>query len=1675
MVEAGRQSRDVGPFLAATRMDAGKPQQALPPVLPEVLINVDIDRGGRAIVRPGSHFVSRIGEGAVLGMYDHSFETGAQDRKLCAIVADHHLQVNTGAPADDGTGQGSVGFCPDVTRHGQYLSPINAKATDRFHFQSFLDRLYFAGSSVDQALYEHNYATGTTRVIPGVKAKSVAAVGNRLYVAGDPSDPNTVFPSDPDDPEAFQAQLGFRLGTGTDGILALREHEGMLVAFGERSCSWAVPGAIELGDLQAETFTREHGIVGPLAVATGGDGFLYWISREDGIVRWRRGMPSPDAEFSEEVRKVVQTVARGLAPGVYEGAVVAWDPARQAVRFEIPGVNLLLSYFPYAEQAWTIGASTDNPDEVALLREYDSYSLEVGEDRYTALSARRNPATEAPQLYGGDATGSVWLWREFEPDRLRWDENEGDVFRTLVRFGNVELAPIGYRAVVENALVLVEAGYEFDFTVWADRDWSGFELVEAPFYAVDGGELPLFLTTDTEADNSSRLLDRRLHPMHTRVGNWDVLIAKAFRFQVGWDCLQHMAMVGMELEVSPEAHDEENIRYPPATPDADVLTFLAPGNEGGGTFQEPTEPHEPGENPNVPPDAGFVFAGSAAFDSTDRVAIASFDQDDLGSSPVKEWSKIGGWNSGNWVSCGYVAVSSDQTSVWMLASRLQTSTERALVHFTVDPEFGTDPVKDYERNVLEDCEFGGGSQTGAKGGVGLWYIEDRDELWLLMYHAIGDWWSTLLCYDVSDPTSVPTRLFAANLGADYFDVPGFLVGDSRGNLYMGQGGDLRALSVTRDGSGNPTAVTTVSYIPNFSDQNGQFTAEVFGDDWLVVCDWGQANWVKVFDISDPGSVSLVDTFDFDTDGAGVEGGPTSPTFNDDGSRLYVFLRTSENASGTPRLGAGAVIFDFSDPGGAGLSILDRWEDLTLLSGEGFRQNCVFYSGPQADQERLFIAKERDLIVLDVAGDSLTLIGRTSVFEQRCYAMGMAGTPNQPKFSTSGGGATEPDAVDANLCALQDGKSVVLVGSDDTSAPTLDAFFEHPELLQRGKTGGIRFGQNGDYLYALSGRTGTLFAYRTGADFGKASELQDDDLLGCYGLMADVDAETLWALNLQGEIVEIDVSDPTAPSVTATTKANPLTIPAPVLAKLRKRRGDLVVMEESGNAFLLDVNSPERHDQLRPDTQRGLKYVSADATYLYGWNDRSTPGLAIVDHTDTVLPTTGYLEHAVLADISDLTAGTGFVAVICEVAGQDRIQVFDVSTPASPSLAGSIDLPGATALAAVGDHLLVTGDDTVSWDLKLYDLSTPASPSLDDTITGTDDCSHLVALGTGTACAYFDGADWQTVTVGASSLTAAGSTTPGTAPSALVGAVPVDTSTVAYYTGSSVALLDCSTLASPSVTGSYSASGVNALGGGPTGSTVVAINRSTAAISGGSTGVFFLDCTGADPTLRSDGLSTQEADALGEAPYVATGVGSTHLIVTRDIYGRGLSKVAVSDLTMVATLVPDPVQVIHLVPDGTSGIGVSHRPFRVWDLSAADPEHPRLRLSYASPESTGSYDAGAPSALSEDGGVLFVGRDEGNQLSGALTGTAFSNPGVYAYDVSAPESASRTGRYLTDGPVRALAVSGSGLIVYAVAGFQTLPPQKAKLYIIDFTTPASPSLLGSVELPLGFLPNTMELY
>jgi hypothetical protein len=580
----GQLAQALGPYIWRRGVDAGTPVPAMSADDVADALNLDLDRGGRAIPRPGSTFQSRVGWGPILGMHEHTFEVGARRPRPVAIVQDAFPTVhalndpNPEIPSLDEDDEivyedspepspaFDTGFVPDWTRHGERILAFAARSTDRFRFQSFLNRLYFAGSTLDHRVRWYDYEIPFFGMLEEVRGVAIAAHGNRLFVGGDPLAPNVLYPSEPNEPDIFPPQLGMQIGTRNDGIRVLLEHQGLLVILKEGSAHWLLAGAIELGDFQTEPISRVHGVEGALAACEAGDGWVYWLSGAEGPVRWRRGAGGVDTTFARDALALFQAVMKGSM----RTAVVEDDPANGCVRFLIPTAgcetpNWMASYYYRLPEGgrWTHAASTMEPERALKLRDTaDKMHVRLGGPLYTALAHMPDRLLGGHAMFGGAEHGSIYFWKRYSIDFRR---GYGDAcaadFICVLRPGPLEAAPLGHRALIHRCMIDFHGGYNWLFDVRAELDYRDtFELLQVLEHETPGGVADE-LILDEELEG--RPLDRIHHPMHYRLPAWEKGLGKVVRFDMRWRPEWPVVLTGIEPEVTLAAEIVERKQHPP--------------------------------------------------------------------------------------------------------------------------------------------------------------------------------------------------------------------------------------------------------------------------------------------------------------------------------------------------------------------------------------------------------------------------------------------------------------------------------------------------------------------------------------------------------------------------------------------------------------------------------------------------------------------------------------------------------------------------------------------------------------------------------------------------------------------------------------------------------------------------------------------------------------------------------------------------------------------------------------------------------------------------------------------------------------------------------------------------------------------------------------------------------
>ena len=571
--QSGEQHDVLGPIVFEKGM-SGAPLHELPPQVPENVWNLDYDHASRPVPRHGSVFQARIGTGPVVGMHEHTFESGALRPRQAAIVQeafpevyslvnpDPHMVNGEPQPGEPDSAH-DIGFCPDWRQHGRVILPIPGRLSDRFHMVSFLNRLYIAGSTLDHRIRVYDYDQQLFWPIDDIRGRSVAAVGNRLFVAGDPNRPNIVFPSNPDEPEEFQEQLGIQIGTRNDEILTMLDHEGLVVIFTNRSAHWLLAGAVELGDLETEPISRKHGLVGPLAASVAADGWVYWISPSEGPLRWRRGSGAPDRSFLGDFQQIWKVVLKGRN----KGAVVFDDVSAGAVRFLIstgdcPEPNYMLSYFYRGGEGWTHGASTTKTSTAAKIRDFaDTLDTKLGQDWYTAAISTEDPLLGGHRPFTGDDQGHIWAWSRGVYDRVRGYSHAPGPFRCFFRPGPFQIGPMGHRGMIHRAMLNLLAGYNWSFRLDSELDFADdWENVQHAQHVTPGGMADQLILNDSV---NGRPLNRYHHPTHYRVPFWSRGLARVVRADLSFDPLYPVVPLSIELERSMAAEGRKQNHTPP--------------------------------------------------------------------------------------------------------------------------------------------------------------------------------------------------------------------------------------------------------------------------------------------------------------------------------------------------------------------------------------------------------------------------------------------------------------------------------------------------------------------------------------------------------------------------------------------------------------------------------------------------------------------------------------------------------------------------------------------------------------------------------------------------------------------------------------------------------------------------------------------------------------------------------------------------------------------------------------------------------------------------------------------------------------------------------------------------------------------------------------------------------
>ncbi len=1680
-------------------MNAREPEAELAPNQPEYLINIDVDRNGRALARPGSIFFARLGEGTVLGLAEHIFESTALDRKLVAVVFDAYPVVNNLGPASDGVATGRAGFCPDVSTNGEPIIGILAADRDKFHFTSFLNRLYYAGSSIDYKIHEYDYTTGAHRTLSGVAGLSIAAVGNRLYVAGSPRDPNLIFPSDPDDPEVFNPNIAIQIGTRTDGIVKLIEHQGLLLVLGERSTNWVLPGAIELGDVQIDPVSVNHGIVGALAADEAGDGYVYWVSESDGPVRWRRGLGSVDLEFANDIAEIFETIMGGNTD--LDSTVVKWDPVSQGVRFELPqgGSSIplfLATYFP-RKNAWTIGVNNFDLCNALMLRELEYDDAPVGLPRYSALAARRNPLNTADTLYGGDDDGFVWCWRRQSVDKIRQvGANAGTEFLSLIRWGNTEFAPVGYRAVIETILIDFVGGYNFEFDVFAELDYGAFNHVETTRFVSDGGKFDLLLLEDKE-DPRSRLLARRLSPMHVKVRSWARLLGKIIRLQMTWEgSLFGAAFVGLEFERSLEAAAQASIQTGPQPKGENQVLFGACSDgDGIDPFGDPDNPKPPDDpsgpdDPDLPPEPSAKFVTGSG--SNTEAAFLAIDLPPNSGENLRLTNVFT-----NLENHQLVVQSKDGNDAWFVSKNRDE-----LIHYDTSPFHPLPAIETYRYLHIDDWD-GDVPLPTVLAQRGIFYSDKKNRLYICGNPSGPGFGTTtgLLVYDCgADLDVAPTLISAFRPSTSFIFFHGFEFSDDELFVYCIDVRSIRAYALSADA----LILTSISSLDPWSvagDAASEFRMRKASDNiiWITRNNSGLLQELVCVDVSNPAVMVTRGSLTFTLPNQKIGG----LALNIDNTRAYLKLAST----GAAPFGQAFAIVNIEDIDNPILvhveqipGTVDNFDGLQLVD---FIQDDLVGNG------YLVVSSDRALAAYDVQTDELdpTVISSNTVGANDTGGIGSPQGPNAFRAIIGGGGGI-PGPLSANIIAITTNISlqgvVMLVGLDDLTAPTFDAYIQ--AKLLRGQDGPfVEFFSSGARLAILGEPNGSLFIYETGSQFVKQAELTDPALKWCKGLVRSADSTKLFTLNQFQELVEIDVTDSENPAVTSTTFIGPPQVIGSGRGSVQGRLDDATIIADVDGFALIDEATAARLGNTLPIELYGPKALVMDAQYAYCFNEGRFQGLTIVDHTIAKLPIVGKVEVSSIPEgsiFSNAMVKSGdfvFMAVNGRFAADvgfgagNTVNVVDVSAPALPlHVAGfqtqgvpiGIALNGPTELVVV---TIKAGSGPVG-RIERWDITAPAAPVL---------TSSLVHGRSPRGCGVVNGklivVDINTDDVVGYSL----------------GSPPVEESVVAVP-GNAPSSAECHGFVSGGDKMGVLISRVGP-GSGQNGDILVidVSNIAAIAISGGPLDVAGTDAWSLDPAtlegitagrnnsnsffgidLTAPAAPTR-GDLFGLKGY-GTGIFGSTAIIGRDVFEGGLIKLDVSDISAPVVSSDIPFQYtgkrdvrkygrnttnLKIMPIiGTTNVIVCQDTptFRIILVDCSDKANPRA-VSFSEPAGGGLDNQGA-AAINFAGTRLYVGRKTSFQ--------AAKDWRIEVYDISDVASVpAALGTVVLGREIRGLQVQGATENIFVCHGEKTGSPGLVfgfthipKVSVYNWTDAANPSLLGEVELgETPFTPRDMEQF
>ncbi len=247
---------------------------------------------------------------------------------------------------------------------------------------------------------------------------------------------------------------------------------------------------------------------------------------------------------------------------------------------------------------------------------------------------------------------------------------------------------------------------------------------------------------------------------------------------------------------------------------------------------------------------------------------------------------------------------------------------------------------------------------------------------------------------------------------------------------------------------------------------------------------------------------------------------------------------------------------------------------------------------------------------------------------------------------------------------------------------------------------VKMDHHGEHLYALSDHS--LFAVDVSVP-SVPSIVGQLEWPGVYPKDLSVSGGTGFVV-VDGSMKVVDLSDPTAP-----TEVTELSFGVDREAGRLAVEGDKVYVAARGpdpfvsNLVVVDVSDPSQPTAIAEvGAPLGVADVDAHGNLVVM---SSSYGVEVFDVSSPASPLwTGSAPIECLYSLVGVVAADGVAYVTCEVSG---LSILDTTDPSSPTVIASVTAPGSVEDATLEDGLLlIAGDDS---GLRLLDVSNPAQP------------------------------------------------------------------------------------------------------------------------------------------------------------------------------------------------------------------------------------------------------------------------------------------------------------------------------------------------------------------------------